>query len=112
MAGRRLDFKKQIYNHNKSGWEHQYHMNNSHSIPTQAQKKYHEYLFKLCSENGLTAIPAERTRSEIASAIHNMQKYLKQAHIPIESPFKYKFDKNGNVVEIATGKIVQRRDGK
>ena len=80
-------------------------------VPTQQQKKYYQFLLKKCEESGVEPAPVDcESRDEYKWKINKMCKRLIEAGVDIhwEGKPKYRFDKFGNTIEIATGKIVKK----
>lgn len=97
-----------------TGYAHISEMQRLETTPTVGQKKYFVFLAKTCEANGLLPSKVINTRESYDTAINIMKRRLKEAGVEIPDTTKkknrkYKFDKDGNVVEIATGKIKERR---
>lgn len=79
--------------------------------PTQQQKKYYSFMVDKCNENNVEPMLVKgEYRTEYDNAIKVMRNKLVSLGIDIhwDSKPKYKFDKFGNVIEIATGKVVRK----
>ena len=74
-------------------------------------KRYYAHLVKLCMLHNIDPVHiVEETRSKYGCAIWMMKQKLKSAGISAKKPKpKFRFDKDGNVIEIATGKMKVKR---
>ena len=98
----------------KSGYAHRKEIERLENTITMKQRKYHGFLAKLCDENGIPPSKMGITSKECSTAINTMKQRLAEAGVEYEDKTtykrrKYRFDKDGNVVEIKTGKIVRKR---
>ena len=94
---------------------HVHHMN-ALSKPTQEMIRFNRFLVKLCHENGIDEVfeYAREYRDELYQLNNTLSRKLTMAGVQYKelwrSQKKFKFDKDGNVVDAWTGKIVRRRD--
>lgn len=93
---------------------HAHHMN-ALSKPTQEMIRFNKFLVKLCKDNGIDNV--REYAGEDRYRLSGLNKLLsrKLTMIGVEykdlwhSKKKFKFDKDGNVVDAWTGKIVRKR---
>lgn len=93
---------------------HAHHMN-ALSKPTQEMIRFNKFLVKLCHENGIDDVfeYSREDRDELYQLNNTLSRKLTMAGVQYKelwrSQKKFKFDKDGNVVDAWTGKIVRRR---
>lgn len=95
----------------KNRYAHQCDVRALHSIPTQQQIKYYNFLLEKCKEYDLKPeLVNSEHRNEYKRRISQMVNALKaiNADFHWEHKRRFKFDKNGNTVDISTGKIVKK----
>ena len=110
----RLNHERQTYKHDSDRNFDDYHKYRRMTRePTIIQKKKLDYLIKKCDENGLKAVylPENAGRTAYSGAIRTLYHAVVDAGINIDDypTVKYKFDKNGNIVDVRTGKLVKKR---
>lgn len=84
--------------------------------PTTQLIKFNKYLVDLCNEHGIEAQYADPTldRSIMISINHSLCNKLNAIGVRYSEKWneqhnRYKFDKDGNVIDRTTGKIVKKR---
>lgn len=93
---------------------HAHHMN-ALSKPTQEMIRFNKFLVKLCHENGINDVfeYTREDRNELYQLNDTLSRKLTMAGVQYKelwrSQKKFRFDKDGNVVDAWTGKIIKRR---
>ena len=96
-------------------WKHEYsrEVSKARKEATPMQMKYYEHLCTLAQENGVKNFSGKKpkNRQDAFGLINTLIKRLTELGVDVSIPYKpkFKFDAKGNVVEIATGKIVRKR---
>ena len=112
---RAINYEKQPYKHNADRNFVDKKIYREHSMtPTKNQTQYAEHLQALCEKNDISnGLPLPGSSREAHSNwIRSTMWKLRKAGVRYENPKKpkFKFDKDGNVIDGSTGKIVRRRD--
>lgn len=104
---------------NELAWKHEIRREEYQRkhYPSDMQVKYMQHLIQLCADNGIEHNysgdydSANYPKQYVEKVISQLINKLDAAGIDWSNPHKrkYKFDKKGNVVEIATGKVVKKR---
>lgn len=104
---RYTSYKSKVNNHA--------HYMNALSKPTQEMIRFNKFLTKLCHENGINDVfeYSREDRDELCQLNNTLIRKLTMAGVQYKelwrSKKKFKFDKDGNVVDAWTGKIIKRR---
>lgn len=114
---KRLDYNKNTnyrFTSPKTAAGNHNEVTNLHNIPTQEMIRFNKFLVQLCKENGIDAIEySNEDRTDLYKFNKELTFKLSKAGIEFKelwrSKKKFRFDKDGNVVDAWTGKIVRRR---
>lgn len=89
---------------------------NLHSKPTQEMLRFNKFLVQLCKDNGIDNVYeyAGEDRTQLYELNKTLSCKLTMVGVKYQdlwhSKKKFKFDKDGNVVDAWTGKIVRKRE--
>lgn len=117
MSNKYINYEKRTkysYTSYKSCAANHAHHTNALSKPTQEMIRFNRFLVQLCKENGIDAIEySNEDREDLYKFNKELTFKLSKAGIEFKelwrSKKKFKFDKDGNVVDAWTGKIVRKR---
>lgn len=100
----------------KSKSDNYLHTKDLHSKPTQEMIRLNKFLVQLCKDNGIDNVYeyAGEDRTQLYALNKTLGRKLTMAGVKYQdlwrSKKKFKFDKDGNVVDAWTGKIVRKRE--
>lgn len=115
---KQIDYNKKNdyrYTTARSKFGNYHHTKNLSSKPTQEMIRFNKFLVKLCKDNGIDNVYeyAGEDRKELQSLNDTLSRKLTMIGVTYKdlwhSEKKFKFDKDGNVVDAWTGKIVRKR---
>lgn len=92
------------------------HMKDLSSKPTQEMIRFNKFLVQLCKDNGIDNVYeySGEDRKELSELNKTLSRKLTMIGVTYKdlwhSKKKFKFDKDGNVVDAWTGKIVRKRE--
>ena len=116
MSKYKVNYRRDRYNHEA---DNAYRFRRSFSDENKAnlagQRKYFDFLVNLCIENGLMTEENRYTlgdRRDANKDIKQLQNKLREAGVEwnyAEVHKRYRFDRNGNVIDTVTRKVVEKR---
>lgn len=116
---KKLDYEKRGLKRNFSAYSTNYERNCLSNVSTKNQHKYAQLLSELCKKHGVPSYiyeednPTLRDRGTLSRYISTMRRNLIEAGVDLKTEIgsinRYKFDKNGNVYDTVTNKIVKKR---
>lgn len=116
MSKYKVNYRRDTYRH---GADNAYRFRRSFSYENKAnlagQRKYFDFLVNLCIENGLMTEENRYTigdRRDANKDIKQLQNKLREAGVEwnySEVHKRYRFDRNGNVIDTVTRKVVEKR---